>query len=917
MPSGHRGFSNDINKLRDSLTVKRPSPVEPSHEQVLLDFAVSQSSAIFYIGDLRSRVPVRFISANIETITGHKPSDFYGDGIFGRRFIHPDDLDGYLDAIARLPKAGALTHTYRFMTTDGEWLWIRDELRMTRESCGDENQFVGCMIDVTKEVEAEQALIRSEAFNQAIVSTSRNGIVTVDIDGNLVDLNPTAETMFGWTAQAAKGRSIAEVMIPPHLRERHQQGFDRFRKTGKSSLAGRCLETEAMNADGVRFPVELAFSQIEVDGQAQFVAEIRDLSEQIESRRQRENLSRLLQDAIDSLPHGFSVADVSGKLLLCNSAFAETYGRRPADLIGMSSRQLVRQLIPKITSINGQRLIPDRVDIDDILARLSRAGSQPIELHLATGEWWLITRHPTSDGGTATLRTDVTTLKAAEHAVQESTAFVYRLLESCPAPIGMTRADDGMVIYESPASKELYRRTGSVGAVFGRDTFADPVDREAYLEILRSEGAIDNFNVTLKRKDGSTFPAQLSARLTEFDGEEVIVFNSTDLTRQKEIEAEMVLQREALHQSEKLSALGELLAGIAHELNNPLSVLVGQALLLRETVNDPTIKSRAEKIGNAADRCARIVKTFLAMARQEPAKTRRVDLREVIESALEFTGYALRGSNIEVQLRIKDDLPPIYADAAQIQQVLVNLIVNGQHALDERQRDGERILKIIASYRERDNEVLLKVKDNGPGMPDHVRRRIFEPLFTTKGIGSGTGIGLALCHRIVNTHGGKMKVESVEDVGTSFVIRFPASTAILPAEEAAEAPCEATASGRALVIDDEPDVGELIAEILRREGFLVDVAVSGADALKLLAVDSYDVILSDLRMPGFNGRDLYQQLHDDTPGLVDRLGFITGDTVSAKARDFLKATGRPFLEKPISPKEVRRLLAKMADSGPT
>jgi signal transduction histidine kinase/CheY-like chemotaxis protein len=420
----------------------------------------------------------------------------------------------------------------------------------------------------------------------------------------------------------------------------------------------------------------------------------------------------------------------------------------------------------------------------------------------------------------------------------------------------------------------------------------------------------------LKRKDGSTFPAQLSARLTEFDGEEVIVFSSTDLTRQYEIEAEMVLQREALHQSEKLSALGELLAGIAHELNNPLSVLVGQALLLRETVNDPTIKSRAEKIGNAADRCARIVKTFLAMARQEPAKTRQVDLREVIESALEFTGYALRGSNIEVQLRIKDDLPPIFADAAQIQQVLVNLIVNAQHALDERQRDGERILKIIASYRERDNEVLLKVKDNGPGMPDHVRRRIFEPLFTTKGVGSGTGIGLALCHRIVNTHGGKMKVESVEDVGTSFVIRFPASTAVLPAEEAAEAPCEATASGRALVIDDEPDVGELIAESLRREGFLVDIAVSGADALKLLAVDRYDVILSDLRMPGFNGRDLYQQLHDDTPDLVDRLGFITGDTVSAKARDFLKATGRPFLEKPISPKEVRRLLAKMADSGP-
>jgi signal transduction histidine kinase len=413
-------------------------------------------------------------------------------------------------------------------------------------------------------------------------------------------------------------------------------------------------------------------------------------------------------------------------------------------------------------------------------------------------------------------------------------------------PIGMTRAVDGLVIYESPASKQLYHRTGETGAVFGRDNFAHMADRETYLEILRNDGAVDNFNVTLKRMDGTQVPAQLSARLIEFDGEEVIVFSSVDLTRQHEIEAEMALQRDALHQSEKLSALGELLAGIAHELNNPLSVLVGQALLLRETVNDPTIKSRAEKIGNAADRCARIVKTFLAMARQEPAKVRQIDLREVIDSALEFTGYALRGSNISVHTRVQRDMPPIYADAAQLQQVLVNLIVNAQHALDERQGDGERALKIIASYRERDNEVLLKVKDNGPGMPNHVRRRIFEPLFTTKEIGGGTGIGLALCHRIVNSHGGKMKVESVEGVGTSFTIRFPASSAAQTAEETVEAPCQAQADGRALVIDDEPDVGELIAEILKREGFHVDIAVTGVEALERLSDDRYDIILSDL-----------------------------------------------------------------------
>jgi CheY-like chemotaxis protein len=162
-----------------------------------------------------------------------------------------------------------------------------------------------------------------------------------------------------------------------------------------------------------------------------------------------------------------------------------------------------------------------------------------------------------------------------------------------------------------------------------------------------------------------------------------------------------------------------------------------------------------------------------------------------------------------------------------------------------------------------------------------------------------------------------MKVESVEGVGTSFVIRFPASAAAPATEETVEAPCQAQADGRALVIDDEPDVGELIAEILKREGFHVDISVTGADALERLSGDPYDIILSDLRMPGFNGRDLYQQLHDDKPDLLDRLGFITGDTVSPKARNFLKATGRPFLEKPISPKDVRRLLAKMTATGST
>ena len=899
-------------------TSQDPPPLAiADREQLLLDFAVSQSRAIFYVAEVGNDSPVSFISSNVETITGHKPARFIDEHAYGRRFIHPDDLDDYFDNIRRLPDAGALTHTYRFQTADGAWMWFRDELRIMPATADTPAQFVGCMIDISAEVETQQALSRSEAMNQAIVATSRNGIVTIDGDGKLVAMNPAAERLFGLSEADVVGRQIGDVMIPPHLRQRHEDGFARYREIGVSQMQGQVMETEGMRADGSCFPVELAFSQISVDGEVQFVADIRDLSERLEARQQRENLLQLLQDAMNSLPHGFSVSDSDGELLLCNDAFAEAYGHAPADLIGRKSREFVEEMIPSIASINGQQLIADRIDIDDVLARMDRASTAPIELHLKTGEWWLITRHPTSDGGIASLRTDITALKAAEAAVRESNALVHRLLEACPVPFGMTRAADSLILYESPASKALFKRGSNVEAAFGIDNFADPNDRDRYMEALRRDGGVDNFDLTFKRTDGSKFPGQLSARLIEFDGEEVIVFSSADMTHQHEIEAEMALQREALHQTEKLSALGELLAGIAHELNNPLSVLVGQALLLRETAEDPTVKLRAERIGNAADRCARIVKTFLAMARQEPTKARDINLRDTVDAALEFTGYALRGSNIKVQVRMARELPPIHADAAQLQQVLVNLIVNAQHALDERDRDDKRELKISTSFRERDQEVVLKIKDNGPGMPEHVRRRIFEPLFTTKDVSTGTGIGLALCHRIIKSHGGKMKVESKEGEGTSFVIRFPVSTTASTAEETTDQLTETKTSGRALVIDDEPDVGELIGEILKREGYSVDLAHSGTHALERLQGGGYDIILSDLRMPGFNGHDLFQELTDNSRDLVGKLAFITGDTMSGRAREFLASTGRPYLEKPISPKDVRRLLAKMADSGPT
>jgi len=877
-------------------------------QQILLDFAVAHSRVVFYIAELGGDKPVRFISGNVETLTGHRPGNFLSDRRYGRRFVHPEDLGRYASEMSRLGPEEAVSVRYRFATTDGVWLWFRDDVRLLPQEEGRPREFVGSMTDVTALVEAEQALRRTEALQRAVVESSHHGIVIADDDGRVVSFNAAALDLFGHEAGEVEGRQVAGLVVTSPLQEQHGGDLSDVHAIAELARMGKVIETEARRRDGSVFPVELSFARVEVDGTTRFVAEIRDISERVEAERHSRHLAGLLQDAVDSLPHGFSVVDADGHYEICNRAFADYYGCRPEDLVGRHRSEVIGRLLPEIDLMDG--VVP--ADTGEAVALLERSRGQPIEIRLKSGTWWLVTRQVMRDGRATSLRSDITMLKQAQEALNASNEFISTLLDACPVPFGMSRLRDSLVLYESPASKQLYQRDFSAGPVYARNNFANAEDRVIYVDMLRREGYVDSFQVMLRRTDGTEFPGSLSGRLIEHAGEEVIVFASTDLTRQIEIEAEMTRQRDALHQSEKLSALGELLAGIAHELNNPLSVLVGQALLLKETVDDPRIAERAAKIGNAADRCARIVKSFLAMARQRPARNVETGINALVEDAIELTGYALRASNVEVELRLSPHLPPINGDPDQLQQVIVNLVVNAQHALDEVAEP--RVLRIITAYRSREREVVLKVKDNGAGIAEHVRRRIFEPLFTTKQVGVGTGIGLALVHRIVTSHGGRIKVESAEGEGATFVLRFPAAAAESRAEGPA-APAERGA-GAVLVVDDEAEVGDLVAEILTRDGFHVTTATNGEQALGLIRTRWFDAIVSDLRMPGMDGMELHARISEMSPHLLPQLGFMTGDTMGARAHAFLEASGVPHIDKPILPEDLRALLARLIGAGP-
>jgi CheY-like chemotaxis protein len=315
----------------------------------------------------------------------------------------------------------------------------------------------------------------------------------------------------------------------------------------------------------------------------------------------------------------------------------------------------------------------------------------------------------------------------------------------------------------------------------------------------------------------------------------------------------------------------------------------------------------------AAERCARIVRSFLAMARQQEARRRPVAADALIEGALELLAYGLRSDGIEVAREVPADLPPLLGDADQLHQVLTNLITNARQALEH--RPAPRRLRISAKAVGDAVEIL--VVDNGPGIPAEVQGRIFDPFFTTKPVGAGTGIGLAVSRGIAEAHGGSLQLAMTEGDGASFVLRLPraaASSGDAAAGMPDALPATASQAGArtALIVDDEVELAVMLDRMLAALGFRCDLAATGREAQLLLSDRDYDVIFCDLRMPDLGGQDLYGWLEENREHLCRRTAFVTGDILNRAADGFLARSGRPVLEKPFVPDDVRRLIASLA-----
>ena len=363
-----------------------------------------------------------------------------------------------------------------------------------------------------------------------------------------------------------------------------------------------------------------------------------------------------------------------------------------------------------------------------------------------------------------------------------------------------------------------------------------------------------------------------------------------------------------MHETARLASNGKLAAGVAHEINNPLTSVLGYSEMGLTKNLSGEVSEDIQIIYNEAQRAAKIVQNLLFFARRKSTEKQYLDLNSVLIRALEIKFYDFKVSNLDVETHLDLGIPKTMIDEHRIVQVFLNILTNTEQAIQQSRGKGKINVCTVKS----DGDIKITIKDDGPRIPLEDLNRIFEPFFTTKEVGQGTGLGLSISYGIIKQDGGDIWAESVEGDDTTFHITLPISEIL---ESPALSLTDITTK-HILVVDDEPQIRNLLGKYLESERYTVDLAQNGQEAWRKLASIDYDCILLDINMPGMSGQELYQLIRETSECLSNKVVFITGDTVSPSTRIFLSESGSPVLAKPFGMAELLQTIQLRWDAIP-
>jgi PAS domain S-box-containing protein len=488
----------------------------------------------------------------------------------------------------------------------------------------------------------------------------------------------------------------------------------------------------------------------------------------------------------------------------------------------------------------------------------------------------------------------------------------YRVLfERTPIGIVVSDLREGKVVSANAAAEEVYRVGPGdlIGVLLESLTTPDQVEHLRRVTRVEETGG-GRFSSTGLRPDRTTFRCEIIVSRIELSGEPRTLATIRDLSEQDRLQHELA-------QAQKMEAIGHLMAGVAHELNNPLAAIIGFSQIIGTDPNLPVdLRQSASLLVSEAERTRRIVQNLLDFARQRAPERHATRLRPLIESIVELTAYGIGAANVEVQIDVPDELPAVPLDRQQMQQVLLNLLTNSIQAIQATGRPGHVRFAAERAGTGDNQTVRLAVSDDGPGIPIAQHGRLFVPFFTTKAPGEGTGLGLSVSFGIVEAHGGHLRYEPAADGGATFVVELPLSGAQEGADRGAP-PVERTVGhqerrgdrGTVVVLDDEPAIRAFLGKALRAEGYAPVLVADGPAAVEAVREQpAVAAMLCDYRMAGMNGTDVYDAVVGVRPELRRRFVFMSGDVLNPELRSFADEHSLRLLAKPFDLETISRVV---------
>ena len=428
------------------------------------------------------------------------------------------------------------------------------------------------------------------------------------------------------------------------------------------------------------------------------------------------------------------------------------------------------------------------------------------------------------------------------------------------------------------------------------------------LETLRDYGSWTGELVAV-RKDGSLFTAHVLANRVTNEVDELLGFMGSfvDITEHKKTQEQLII-------ADRLTSLGELASGFAHELNNPLMGAIGLCELLMDKKGvSNNIRQDVVTIHNETRRAAEVIRKFLSFADKRLSEKRLTDVNSVIESVLEMRENQHKASNIRVNTRFTSNLPEVMAASSQLQQVFLYIIMNSEYFMVKANNEGV----LTVTTEKVGDDIKISFADDGPGISKQDLAHVFDPFFSTKEVGDGIGLGLSICYRIIAEHGGRINVESELGKGAAFTVELPVATEarkMEPAKTADDASQKVTGA-KILVVDDEPTILQFLSDVLTDKGHEVVTINSASDALEKVRSERYSLILLDIKMPGISGIELYKRFQEIAQSLARRVVFITGDALGTDTSNFLSETNAHCIAKPFDIEQLERDINQVLARG--